>query len=334
LGYVSCNACHFVPTGGGMLSPYGQSVQSAMAAFARDSQSPEGKRLFGGFQARAIALDSTTRANPFLMQADALGTAYVGDKLHFDAIAGLALTQGDSGFAAIPQGWNAFVLRRALATYDLDDTQSVEAGRDAAMAGLNVEDHTTFLKTRNRRGIYDYPTQIRYIRQTEKLQLIPYLALPSFEEAVGARETAAGVRAEYGLSDNSSVGITGSYGNTGSISRTAGGAFFRLSQDHWNGFQGEAVFTRFNEHSGGVAFDQQDLYLRPYVAVPEWIETALVFEALHVSPPFAETGFQFGPSLNLRIHRYVSILADGRNVSDAGRSQWSWYGQIFFHGQI
>ena len=34
LGYVSCNACHFASTGGGILTPYGRSVSSAMALFS------------------------------------------------------------------------------------------------------------------------------------------------------------------------------------------------------------------------------------------------------------------------------------------------------------
>src|SRR5579885_3711129 len=73
LGYVSCAACHFDPTGGGLLTPYGESVESAMAAFKGEYAPPE-RIVTAGIQSRALWLDSSSGANPFLMQADLLGT--------------------------------------------------------------------------------------------------------------------------------------------------------------------------------------------------------------------------------------------------------------------
>ena len=333
LGYVSCNACHFVPTGGGMLTPYGESVQAAMSAFSQDT-SPNERRLYGGVQARALEINSTNQANPFLMQADVMGTAFVTKSMHLDAALGANLKQGASDFVTVPSGWDGLVLRRAILTADVSDSGSVEVGRDAAVGGLNIDDHTSFLRMRNRRGVYDYPTQLRYIYQSEKVQLIPYLSAPSFEEIPGAQEYGGGGRGEYLLNLSNSVGLTGLFGNSTDISRAAVGGFFRLSHDHWNGIQGEAVATLLNQHQMGTSFGQQDIYIRPYIAIPEWIETSFVYEYLHVSDPFYESGMQYGPEINIRLHKYISVIGDGRNLVEAGNSDWSWYGQIFLHVQI
>jgi hypothetical protein len=333
LGYVSCSACHFVPTGGGLLTPYGESVGSAMAAVKGEYAPPE-RVAYGGVQARMLQLDSSSRANPFLMQADLLGTVQPRKDIRVDAIAGLNLKMAQSDFISVPSGWDAWILRRALVSVDTSDKISVSAGRDAAVAGINIDDHTAFLRSTNRRGIEDTPTQLRVLYQGDELQLLPYLELPSYEETAENREYGTGLRAEYLLNTSNSVGATFLYGNTPAISRLSSGVFARLSHDHWNGVVSEAVFTWRNVHASQQGFGQGNFYVRPYVAVPEWVETSLIFEYLSAGEPFAQTGSQFGPEVNVRLHRMISVIGDGRDLTLSGHSEWSWYGQIFLHVQI
>src|SRR4051812_16130375 len=205
LGYVSCSACHFVPTGGGLLTPYGESVGAAMSAFKEEYAPPE-RPIYAGLQARVLEMDSSSRANPFLMQADLLGTASLQKTTRLDAILGLNLGQDRSDFATVPSGWDALILRRALVTQELSEKISLSAGRDAAVSGINIDDHTSFLRSMNRRGIEDTPTELRLAYQGDRAQILSYLALPSFEESADNREYGTGVRGEYAVDDVNSLG--------------------------------------------------------------------------------------------------------------------------------
>ena len=333
LGYVSCAACHFSPVGGGLLTPYGKGVGASMAAISRETSPPE-KTLYQGVQLRALRLDSSTRANPFLMQADYLATAYITKAVHADVQAGLNLRQDESDFVSVPPGWDALVLKRAVLSADLDDTRSVHAGRDIPISGLYVTDHTSFLRSRDRRGVYDYTTQLRYLHQTETLQLQPYLLAPSYEESADNREYGLGFRGEYLLTSQSSAGVTLQYANSPALGRLSGGGFVRYSPWHWGGVSAEYVGTAFGVHSGGASLGQHVVHVRGSVAFPDWVETSLIGEVLRVTDPFGENARQFGPSVNVRIHEYVTLIGDGRRVVTSGGGEWSWYGQVFFHLEI
>jgi hypothetical protein len=336
MGYVSCGACHFSPTGGGLVTAYGRSVGAAVSFFNQELNPPE-QRVYQGLHLRALQLDSSERANPFLMQADYLLSAALASKIRLDLRLGPNFKQAQSSFVSIPSGWDGWVVHRAMLNVELTEEGSIQVGRDIALSGLNIDDHISFLKSRNRRGVFDYPTQLRYIHQTENLQLIPYLLAPSFEESSSNREYGGGFRGEYAFNSNNSAGLTGLFGNSPAITRYSTGAFFRLSQAHWNGFAGEYVFTHLRPHISASGFDQHTVYLKSYLAVPEWVETSWVLEYLNRTEPFAETGFQYGPEVNVRIQEFVSLMGAGRKETRAGSNQnadWSWYGQVFLHFQI
>jgi hypothetical protein len=334
LGYISCTACHFLPTGGGLLTPYGKSIGATMAWASQDIE-PQEQVFNQGAYVRTIVTDSNQRANPFLMQADYLASAFVRQNIRADLQIGPNLQRGPHGsFASIPDGSDSIVVRRGLVTGQINDESAVQVGRDLEISGLNIEDHTTFLRSRNKRSVLDYPTQFRYIYQSDQIQLLPYLMIPSYEEDADNQEYGGGFRTEYALNNSNSVGLTGLLGNTASIQRLVGSAYARLSQAHWNGFQTEFVYTHRNIHSDQSSFDQWDVFAKPYVAIPDWIETGFVYEFLHGTDPFYENSFQYGPSVNIRIHQYFSILGDGRNIGLLGNANWSWYGQAYLHVQI
>jgi len=331
LGYVSCTACHFLPTGGGLLTPYGLGVQATLSAWSRDINPPE-QAVNQGVQARVIGLNSTNSANPFLMQADYLNSSFVNKYVRVDAAVGAALQQGQD-FLSVPGGWNDVLVRRFLITGLVDDEQTIQVGRDYYPQGLNIDDHTSFLKMDNTRNVTDYPTQVRYIHQSETLQLMPYLYAPSFEETPENQEQGAGMRAEYALDNSDSVGALAQFGDNMILSRTEGDVFFRLSEAHWNGVIGEGVYTFKRVHSTGEAVNQWDTYVEPYVGFPEWIETGWVYEYLHETDPML-VAFDYGPRINIRLMQWLSVLGDGRNISTNGTSAWSFYGQAFLHIQI
>src|SRR6185437_13007686 len=196
----------------------------------------------------------TNTANPFLMQADYLNSAFVTKYVRVDSVAGAALQQGQS-WLTVPGGWDDVLVRRFLVSGLIDDSQTIQVGRDYYPQGLNIDDHTALLKMDNKRNVTDYPTQVRYIHQSDTLQLMPYLYAPSFEELPEDQEEGAGMRAEYALNNSNSVGGIVQFGDTMILSRTVGDAFFRLSEAHWNGLIGEGLYTVKRVHSTGEAVD-------------------------------------------------------------------------------
>ena len=191
------------------------------------------------------------------------------------------------------------------------------------------------LKMRNKRNVTDYITQVRFISQSDTLQVMPYLYGPSFEETPDNQEEGLGFRTEYALNPSNSIGVLAQFGDTPALSRTLGEGFVRLSQASWNGFMSDYVFEYFNVHSDpNATVGQWTWYNELYVDVPEWVETGWVYEYLHATDPAHEVSFQTGPRVNIRLNGWFSLLGDARNISTNGLSDWMYYGQAFLHLQI
>jgi hypothetical protein len=190
--------------------------------------SPEEIPIQQGVQARILTMDSTVLANPFVMQMDYLASATLKKTVRLDLSIGPNLI-GDRFFST-PSGADSIVIRRALGSTKLNEESSIEVGRDIPVAGLNFDDHTALIRSRNKLGVLDYPTQIRLIHQTESLQFLPYVYGPSFEESSQNREYGLGTRTEYLLNMSNSVGITTLFGNSPSFVRKSMSGYIRLSQ--------------------------------------------------------------------------------------------------------
>jgi hypothetical protein len=301
----------------------------------RQDKDPEERAFTQGVHGRILGIGSESHgANPFLMQADYLAHAFV-KRVSGEVALGPNLQPGTGGeIASVPKGADAFVVRRALIGYKANDGLEFELGRDFAVAGLNIPDHTSYLRARARRNVLDYPTQLRALVLLDQVQILPYLSGPSFEETGSNREYGAGTRAEYALSEKNSIGAIAYFGDSPSLSRLNLGLFGRLSQAPWNGLLVETGYSFRKPHDQDSGFGQSVFYAKPYIAYLQWAELGLVLERLSVGAPFEEKATRFGPSLNLRLHEYVSLIGDGRNTLKREQSQWSWYGQVFVHVQI
>jgi hypothetical protein len=334
LGYVSCTACHYLATGGGLLTPYGKTISASEAFFAREIN-PSDQAINQGVHVRLLEQGSNAQANPFLMQADYLNSSFITKQVRIDGVFGGALYPGPHGtWVDAPGGWDAFLIRRFLVTGIIDDENSIQMGRDYYPQGLNIDDHTSLLKSYNKRNVTDYPTQLRFIHQGERWQLIPYLYGPSYEELADNQEQGLGVRGEYALGTSNSVGGIAQFGDTPALSRVVGDGFARLSQASWNGLMSEFVFEHRQVHQVSATLNQLTWYTEGYVTVPEWVETGFVWEILHVSDPNHQVSTQYGPRMNIRVCEWFSLLGDARNSATNGVSNWIYYGQAFLHLQI
>ena len=149
-GYNNCIACHYSPSGGGILTPYGRefsantlSMFNANGAFLFGAvKPPNWLALQGEFSSlNLITTDPVTQtATPshIFMQEDLEG-ALVFKKFVIDG------TIGRQDSAPAPQN-NEFFTRRFFVQYKPTNQTSIRAGKFLRDFGINSSDHETAVK--------------------------------------------------------------------------------------------------------------------------------------------------------------------------------------------
>src|SRR3989344_3580257 len=75
-----------------------------------------------------------------------------------------------------------FITRQVLVSYELKENEKLELGRDQLIHGLGIDDHTSFIRSKNRNGVSDIPTQGRFHYWQDDRRLTMSLFAPSFQE--------------------------------------------------------------------------------------------------------------------------------------------------------
>ncbi|MGE0615269.1 MAG: hypothetical protein AB7P04_06490 [Bacteriovoracia bacterium] len=334
-GYKMCSTCHVALRGGGLLTDYGRGVGGSGSVFPVDykpSESEFSKTLTAngtfihGLQFRMMGMNMRSTTSIFPMQLDYLNSTKLSEKLRFEATAGL--TPDRATAATVSFKFSDFVLRRAIVAYREEDKFEVSAGRDFIPAGLNIDDHTSYIRSRNRRNTTDFVTTVRADLWNENLQVTPFVYLPSYQEAATNRESGGGVRGEYFVTDHVSVGGFGLFGDTELITRRYFGVFTRLSTDRY-GLLAELDLTQRNVKSlSSGYFNQTVIYARPFFAVTEWLEMGWPVESLSVGAPFAETGQQHGPDMYVRFTHITSLIGNFRFTKRGTVSENLFFAQV------
>lgn len=314
-----------------MLTEYGKGVAAGSSLFSREYQTPTNPiyrtltlngNVQHGLQARVLSMKTRNQSDTFLMMLDYQNATQLTDTIRFETTVGLTpprlkeARRGGSGALG-----EDFILRRMLVAYRNSSEYEVLVGRDFLPVGLNLDDHTMFLRTENRRSVTDYNTQVRaYLPIKEHFILTPFAFGPSFEETTRNQEWGAGARSEYSLTSDRSIGATALLGSSDAIKRLSASAFTRLGYNELFGLIGEYHFTRRTQQGfGGASFGQHILYVKPYVSPVEWIEAGVIFERLVRTSPFADRATQYGPQLYARLYGEFSLILDARTV-DRGPS--------------
>lgn len=337
MGYVSCRSCHTSMAGGGSLTGYGMTVQGELSAFVRENPPAEEPRFMHSLHARAAMVAPSSRSEYFLMQLDYLNSTRILPTLRIDATLGLGLERGPNGqFVQGTTGWGGLVLRRLFLTWDVARSKgfqhSLQLGRDLLPGGLGIDDHTSYLRTRTRRSVLDYATQLRYELITKPFQGLAYAFAPSFEEKPENREYGGGLRTEASPWNWLAVGVSGLYGRSPSIERWAVGPTLRIAPWKWAGLLTEYQWLNRAIVGSSVNFAQHVFYAKNFYFPVDWLELGGVAEYLQVQSPFGEQAWKVGPTLNARITHWGSILADLRHTWRDGVAQgWAFAGQLFVH---
>jgi hypothetical protein len=177
----------------------------------------------------------------------------------------------------------------ALVHYRPVKAIELAAGRDQLPSGVNVPDLASFIKSRNRLGYYDAPTQVKAFWAGKRFAVTPFLYAPGGHERAGERESGGGTLAEVDVLGHGRtvVGATLLRGTAGNGTRRTIGGYARLGFGRWGILAEHDVTDRTREAIEGE-FRQHATYGQLFWAVREWLVASAVAERLTVAQPFPE----------------------------------------------
>lgn len=216
--YTRCSSCHFSPTGGGLLTPYGRSLsrEELSTTGRRSGNEREHEFLYGalggaqnrlslGLSVRPARLnldfDGGSFGRSFLMNADITAAFRTGSWTAY-------AEAGRQGRTASPvyksfEHWIAFQKERGL---------GVRVGRFLPAFGVRVADHTTFTRTPLRFNTMDQVYAVELSHVSEK-RLVQVSLGPGRADSVtdddGQGATTATARVQFDLSPTRALVVSG-----------------------------------------------------------------------------------------------------------------------------
>jgi len=229
MGYPQCQICHTSSYGGGMLTDYGKGVSAQESFFVTEYQPQnENAQFRHSLQARLINIYKNKKSSVFPMQLDYLNQTRVSEKLSFDFTLGLDKKRSEKSFIVEGKKWyEYFLIRRLFLNYEINENYFLSFGRSFLPIGLNIADHTAFIKSENRRFVTDYNTLIQLENRSEEFIYTGFLFIPSFEENTDNQEYGGGIRAERSLDEKTVLGSSLVYGESQALRRFVGSVFIR-----------------------------------------------------------------------------------------------------------
>lgn len=324
LGYTSCAACHIAPQGGGLLNLYGRSIdqaQSLVGGEYRPWQNPVVQAInWGGRITQDFRL--------VMQQQDTSVSGKAGSQLFRNRLMYRNATELGHSFriTATVTGENVSVLRPSLAyeapsnasflfvntalvSYRAAKTLEFSAGRDQLPTGVNISDLGVFIRSRNRLGYYDSPTQFKAFWWGKRYLVNPYVFGPGGNERSGMHESGAGALAELDVLGNhrTIAGVNVLHGTARNLDRTLIGPYVRLGFGKW-GVLGEHDVTDRTLRTGSPAsFWQAASYGQLFWAVREWLVPSLIVERLRVEAPYRESLNALKLDVSARLSSQVTL---------------------------
>ena len=211
LGYSDCVACHYAPQGGGPLNEYGKSIDEAQSLRAGEYR-PRDTRLV-----RTLSWDGRIAQDLRVVLPGRW--AWVA---HEPVDASFLPRLQYRNYTRLPKGFAAHLtvtgeteaVRRPDLSYDPSATSSsayvniallryrigraveIAGGRDQLPTGINVPDPRLFIKSRERAGYYDTPTQLKVYWAGKRHRVTPFVYGPGGNEAEGEGESGGGAVAD------------------------------------------------------------------------------------------------------------------------------------------
>jgi hypothetical protein len=298
LSYTGCATCHFSPQGGGPLNPYGRGIDQAQSLRGGEYQSAVDEHRKVNHDLRVVMqqqstwVDNQARPNGFRPR---LMYRNVTELSNAFRVSGVATIEGVSALRPArsyepPTRSSTLFVNTALVHYRPRETLEFAAGRDQLPSGVNVSDTATFIKSRNRLGSYDAPTQLKMYWWGKRHQVTPFVYGPGGNEVSGEREKGGGALAEFDIlgHQRTIVGTTFLKGTARNGDRQMVGGYARLGFGRWGILTEHDVTDRTRTNLASGSFRQQATFAQVFWATREWLVLSGIGERLRVEQPFAQ----------------------------------------------
>lgn len=327
-GYASCTTCHISETGAGLLNNYGKVIATQFSSFSQ-MKMPEKRQFHQGLQVRFAHYRSNGQTRNFPMQFDYLG-AFQTEKYSLEATVAKApkneSMEEESSFA------DEIYMRKALGTFRFNESHSLQFGRDYLDVGLNLIDHTLFIRRNNRRGVTDFFTVLRSFHDLgEGLRLSPTLFLPSYQEFSENREKGLAIKLEKFWAKQKMVAtLSALKGETNSIDRQEISATLKKGWKHlvlWAQYS----FTQREVLSSNTDFNQRVALASARIFPLQSLEIYFNWEDIDVQEPFFTEATRFTQGLRWKPFKNLSLEYDAKRNIHTGSKYQSIF-QIYFNG--
>jgi hypothetical protein len=330
LGYVNCAVCHVAPQGGGVLNAYGRGVDEAQSLRAGEYvpttnaviralswedritqdlrfvgqeqlSTSTGAPLLGLFRGRFMYRNATEFGKGIRFSATIIGENESAPRPNLAYEPGVKPTQ--------------VYVTSALMSWRVRSNLEFSAGRDQLPTGVNIPDLSIYVRSCNRMGYYDAPTQLKMFWWGKRYHVNPYIFGPAGNERSGFHESGGGALAEFDVLGHGRTvaGMNVLHGTSTRLDRTLIGPYTRLGFGRWGVFVEHDITMRtLNQVSTPASFRQDATYLQPFLAVREWLVASLTGERLSVQKPYRESMTAQGFQLTARLSPQFTLSASTR----------------------
>ena len=296
IGYPNCASCHISAQGAGLLNPYGRGVDDAQSRRSGEYRPTENelvKRLSWGGRiiqdVRSVSAEkvstgpngSALRLSSRLMYRN---VTYLGKGIRVSAmVTGERPTSRPSRPYDRAMDTGKVLLSSALVHYSPTSGVEFSAGRDMLPTGINEGNFSVFVKSRNRFGFYDTPTQVKMAWSGSRHLVIPYALVRTGNEHSGGGEAGGGTLAEFDVlgKGKTVVGVNVLRASATNGNRQLFGVYTRLGFGPWGVFAEHDITDRTEKQSSPVSFRQHTTFAKVFWAAKEWLVFSLAAACLY-----------------------------------------------------
>jgi len=336
-GYQSCVACHYGSEGGGLLTDYGKIISGTTSvikgtgkkSIVNDKLSWNNK-IDHGIHLRLAHVRKENSKRTFPMQGDYLA-AFKGENYNIRmTVARAPKSETVTDQVNKPSTLDNFYFRDLKISFQLTKKKYLTVGREKQRHGLNLVDHTLYVKSLNRTNVTDLSTVVRMSHIDKKFQLDVDGFLPSYREIEDNQEY--GLKGSYRhFGKKWTVGFHSLAGQTEKIKRVLGGG---LGKYTWADFflMGEINYTKRWIRSTSVNFDQVTSYLKLSYQFYKGMDLFSYYEKANRNKTFDLDLNRWGVGGIVRLFSNLSWQTDYKVTEYVAGDEKILLTQLFFNG--
>jgi hypothetical protein len=322
-GYKTCVACHATPSGGGIVSAYGRTIEYALS-FKKNTSKVEMKKYRQGFRARVANADYEDRDSvQFLMQADYINEFRVNKKTNINSI----LTRRPPSLDTSNDISDNYYFRRALVTHKVDRNKTIEFGRDLLNFGIMDVNHKIYNRDFNKRDYDDFPTQVRYFLSNKQYGQSMSMFFPSYQEPDGNEEYGLNYKIEKYYKDLS-LGLSSLAAKTKTIERIVIAPHLKLK---WKKLLLLTEIDLTFRDIEGAGNNQKSIWTKLTYFYSNYLRFFIGAEKLRRNAPYDQELKNISMGSYFRYDQNISLRIDYKNEVRNGFNEKLIMGQFVLH---